>query len=326
MPTDPSKVVAGLFQSMWGLTALGVASERGLLARLSSPCTVEELAGRGLQPKTVQALLDVLQGLELVEAREGRFALVPGLASQLEGEAGILFSADLRSTLGQFQSLLRSAGVPGEPLEGWRSEDPVLVRAQAVVSEAMSVRMTPFLQRLEGCPERLQRAGAAILDVGAGGAGFCIAMARHFPQARIVGLEPASEALAVGHERVKEAGLESRIELRPHALAQLGERDAFDLAYAALMFMPDEIVVDGLPRLLRSLRPGGWLVTATVSVPGPDLGSAVSRFRAALWGDGARSSDWLLRQLTQAGFVDVRTPPGPPGSTMTPIAARRPPG
>src|SRR5262249_18366441 len=136
-----------------------------------------------------------------------------GLAAILKADGGRVLAADLRSTFGQIMELVETARTPGAPLDGWRAADPVLVEAQAMLSEGITPRIVPLFGMLEGVLARLETPGSAFLDVGAGGAGACIALARIFPQTRFVGLEPAPLALDIGRRRVAEAGLEARITL-----------------------------------------------------------------------------------------------------------------
>jgi SAM-dependent methyltransferase len=321
---DPQKVLAGLAESAWALNAFGTAAERGLLSALVEPRTAAELARQtALPPHAVQSMLEVLTALGLLQARGGAFAASEGLAALLKADGGRLLAADLRSTLGQLKEVVETARAPGTPIDGWRALDPAVVEAQAVVSEGATTKMVPALSMLEGLYARLESPGAKVLDVGAGGAGFCIALARRFPHACFVGLEPAPLALEIGRRRVAEAGLQARIELDSSPLERFDARDAFDLAYVAAMFMPDEVLAEGLPRVLRALRPGGWLISGTLCPPGEDLGSAVSRFRSSIWGGGRRHLEELRAQLERAGFTQVVAPPVPSGA-LQPIAARRP--
>lgn len=79
--------------------------------------------------------------------------------------------------------------------------------------------------------DRLNTHGAAVLDVGAGVGGICVAAARLWPNARVVGLEPAPAPLAEAHRNVAASGVGDRIELRSIRLDELTDIDAFDLAW-----------------------------------------------------------------------------------------------
>jgi SAM-dependent methyltransferase len=264
----------------------------------------------------------VLTSLGLVEARGEAFAASAALAALLKADGGRMLTAELRSTLGQIKDLIEAARAPG-PLDGWRALDPVLVEAQAVVSQSASEKILPMLGMLDGLFARLEAPGGAVLDVGAGGAGFCIAVARRFPHARFVGLEPAPVALEIGRRRIAEAGMQDRIVLDPSPMERFDAKEAFDFAYVAAMFMPDAVLADGLPRVLRAMRPGGWLISGTACPRGDGLGNAVGRFRGAIWGAGRRHVEELGAMLERAGFTQVMIPPVPPGN-LQPIGARRP--
>jgi SAM-dependent methyltransferase len=276
-----------------------------------------------MERHALEGCLDVLVGLGLVEATGDKFAALPGFAELLRGPSAVMLKADLRSSLGQMTAIVEDAREAERPLEGWHASDPVVVEAQAIISELVQNRMQQmFLSHLEGLDERLSAPGAAVLDVGSGGAGVCIALARWRPGLRIVGLEPAADAMAIGRRRVAESGVGDRIELRPLRIEQLTDVAAFDFAYVASMFMPDEALEKGLPAVLRALKPGGWLVTGASCIPGTDLASAASRFKTATWGGGRRFAPDLVAALERACFAQVMTPPAP-GSGLAPVLARK---
>ena len=89
-------------------------------------------------------------------------------------------------------------------------------------------RMVARAVERAGCGERASRraaqalavsfsasanAGAAILDVATGTGDMAIALARHCPTARIIGVDVSPKMLAIGREKVARAGLSGRITL-----------------------------------------------------------------------------------------------------------------
>lgn len=58
------------------------------------------------------------------------------------------------------------------------------------------------------------RPGARVLDIGCGWGGLAIHIAEHFADVHVTGITLSVEQLAIAQQRVRERGLESRIELR----------------------------------------------------------------------------------------------------------------
>jgi SAM-dependent methyltransferase len=180
---------------------------------------------------------------------------------------------------------------------------------------------TTFHQ-MPGLFERLQQPRAAFLDAGAGVGGAAIALARCFPKLHIIGLEPNPAALQLAQRNVDAAELAERIELRQQRVEKLRLREAFDAGHMAQAFFSDEALERGLKNVHAALRPGGWLLTTTVSAEGPGLAAALSRLQNELWGGGARLPDELVRRLTEAGYVSVAVMDG--HANVHPVIGRRP--
>ena len=153
---DLRALASDLSRHTWSLTAIAIAAERGVLTAIAErPRTVAELASiASLALPTARALADVLAALELVvvegdEVRDGG-----ALAPYRDARAAEVLAADLRSTLGTNRDAAYAAEARGA-IEGWRAIDPVAVRAQGIVSHAMTLSLAPLLRAM---PDR--RAGA----------------------------------------------------------------------------------------------------------------------------------------------------------------------
>src|SRR5205085_5765824 len=102
-------------------------------------------------------------------------------------------------------------------------------------------------------------------------------MVRHWPSLRVVGIEPWEPSLAIARRNVESAGLAAQIELRQEAGEDLGDTEAFDLAWIPSAFIPEAALATIVPRVGRALRPQGWLLLAMVN-PGPEpLSAAIAR-------------------------------------------------
>ena len=326
------RTISELTEGWWAFTVFASALESGLLDQLLVPATADEAARRlDASPRLVDEMLQVLAAAGLVRRTGERFAVTDGLEAILTaGPLRTAVASMARSTLLQgerFFDRSRRRALAG----GWHDDDPELLEAQGGPSAALSdILLGKLAQRLDGLDERLNRPDACLLDVGTGSARTAVELCRRLPRAQVVGIDPMAEAIAVARRTVTEAGLADRIELREHGVEELEDADRFDFAWVAADFLPPAALRAGLRTVLRSLRVGGWALLLTLSVPGTDLRSSVSRFQNVRWAGEALLPEELVRMMEEAGFGSVRLVPEPLGNTLHFVAGRRmqqaPPG
>jgi predicted O-methyltransferase YrrM len=324
---DPSqearRTIDDLSQSVWAFATLTTALEVGLLDQLAEPQELGTIGGHsGLDPSLVEGILDVLVALGLVR-RDGQVIdAAPGLGPLLAAGAKEVLLAQLRSTDLQSRQLVDGARY-GSLVPGWQHTDPMLLEAQgrsgkgAIPAMIQSIRQNPELAA------RLDQPSARFLDVGVVVGVIAIELCRAFPGLRVVGLEPAPAPLAQAQTNVAAAGLADRIELRHQGVEELQDREAFDLAYVAQVFIPDGVFAAGLANVWRALRPGGWLSMPAISAAGQDLEAALSRLRNRLWGGGVRLPEQVAETAAAVGFTSVQISPFL-GGTFRAIFAQRP--
>jgi len=115
---------------------------------------------------------------------------------------------------------------------------------------------------------RIPADGHRVLDVASGTAAVAIELARAERGRTIVGVDQSPEMLAAGRERVANAGLSERIELREARAEELpfadGEFDALTFTYL-LRYVDD--VPATLRELARVVRPGGTVAMLEFGLP-----------------------------------------------------------
>jgi len=107
-----------------------------------------------------------------------------------------------------------------------------------------------------------------VLDVASGTAAVAIELARAAPERTIVGIDQSAEMLAAGRERVAQAGLAKRIELRDGRAESLPFADG---EFEGLTFTYLLRYVDDVPATLRELarvvKPGGIIAMQEFGLP-----------------------------------------------------------
>ena len=144
---------------------------------------------------------------------------------------------------------------------GWAETDPELIRARGATSGEVFLSILEQCRAyLPGLPERLDRPGAAFLDVGTGAGGIVIAMCRAHEGLHAVGLDISAVAVTAARGQIAEAGLGSRAKIREQSVAAIEDVDAFDLLWVPQLFLPEPVLAQALPRLHRAARPGAGLL------------------------------------------------------------------
>jgi precorrin-6B methylase 2 len=314
-----------LSSATWAYAALAAALELGMLDRLAEPIAEEEVAERCAVERDLAAdIVEALVAIGALRRREGMLVPAPSFEMLLSPSLARVLHAEIRGDHLQTRGLVHRAR-EGEPVCGWRLEDPVALTAQGETGGLIGLLVEALLPGLDGLAVRMAQPGARILDVGSGVGVVSIELCRLWSEAEAVGLEPHETARELGRSRIAAAGLADRIALRDERLEMLGERSAYDLAFLPQPFLPVEAIELGLPRIREALRPGGWLIVLANELPGDDpLVAAARRFRARVWGGGVIEPPALESALAEAGFDAVRA--DYPVASFRAICARRPLG
>ena len=107
-----------------------------------------------------------------------------------------------------------------------------------------------------------------ILDLATGTADLAIALAKHNPQAHIIGMDISEKMLEKGKEKVKQQGFESQIELRLGDAASLPFGDnSFDAVTVAFGVRNFENRTRSLAEIHRVLKPNGFVYILEFSMP-----------------------------------------------------------
>lgn len=281
------------------------AQEAGIVQTLAAgPATADTVArtcGAAIRPTTL--LLQGLVALGLLEQVGEVYALAP-VARFLAGSYRDLGD----SYWSHLPAFLRT----GEPMA--RMDDPQeSERHYQAQARALAWMMAPAAEAAATALDiGGRRRGLAVLDVGAGAAGWSLALARRDPATTVTALDwPA--VLAIAQKAATEAGLQDRFA----AIAGDYHRvalppAAFDLAIVANVTHLETAAGnrDLFERLRRTLRPGGEIAVIDVfpTQPAGALPAALYALGLALRTKGGRvhSAAELQEWLAAAGFGESR--------------------
>jgi SAM-dependent methyltransferase len=211
-----------------------------------------------------------------------------------------------RAFLRQAAELIENPGRSG----GWDQVDAPLLQSMGKLSMAISGAIMTAERRLPDLGARLG-AGAegTFLDVGTGTGWLAIAMARSHPTLAVTGIDIFSPSLDLARTNVREAGLDSRVELLMQNATELSEDQQFDAIWLPLPFLPGTIVEAVIAAAARALRPGGWLLPGTFIGPDDRLSQLLNDLRIVRSGGHPWRPDEITGMLTAAGFAEVQEIP-----------------
>ena len=234
---------------------------------------------------------------------------IPDL-SKLAPPQRAMVAAFVRSAFGQASNLLT------EPARdaGWTYTDPTVLEGQGRGSMIL--------------PSILAQTGefgevTSFLDVGTGVGWLAVGAAQVWPDSTIVGIDTWEPSLERARTNVADAGLANRIELRNESVADLSDRDCFDLTWLPSFFMPRDVVAGGLGRILAATRSGGQIVVARYDPPSDQLAQATLHLRTIRDGGSWLETEEIVGLLSDAGWADVRIVPKAGPLPLTFVAGRR---
>jgi SAM-dependent methyltransferase len=288
------------------------------LAHRPEGIAARELAdATSVDPAYAEVWLRSAVANELVDrTEEGAFRLAPHMATLLLDAASPAYVGGTMTVLAQPEIFDRF----GERLATgtrtwWDQVAPAFIDGVAGTGGAFYTRLVPGgLAQVPGLAETLG-AGARILDTACGAGVGLVALAEHYPTATIVGADGDAFSLERAAVRLRERGLDGRVELVHTLLEDLDRTGEFDLVTNNIS-MHESRDLDAVTRnVARALKPGGWFVISDFPFPDTDEGlrTVPGRIMSGIQFFEAQIDDQLLPVsayldlLERHGFADIGT-------------------
>ncbi|MDT5224371.1 MAG: hypothetical protein QOG19_1778 [Mycobacterium sp.] len=165
--------------------------------------------------------------------------------------------------------------------------------------------------RTEAIRQLSLKPGEVVVDVGCGTGSLAVMMKRHESAARVIGVDPDPEVLAIARDKTRKAGVAVEF------VRGMGDRAADLVGAGTADKTVSSLVLHQCPvpmkraiiaNMFQLLRPGGELVIADFGLQRNAL--MRNGFRIVQWADGKDdtqpNADGILPELIeQAGFLDV---------------------
>jgi SAM-dependent methyltransferase len=249
---------------------------------------------------------------EVLAARQ-----LAGSAADVDGPLRAMIAAQARSPLLQAAAL-----VSGGVVDWSHQPDEALLAQGRASGQAAAPFATYLLPQLGSLGERLRQPGARMLDVGTGVGALALAYAEQFPALQVVGIDVLPRVLALAEQTLASSPAGERVELRRQSVAELADREAFDLAWVPAPFVPPVALRAGLPRVVAALRPGGWAMLGHGKLHEDPVKAALTRFKTVAYGGTPLDDEQAQRELADAGCDHVQTVPTPPGAPSMTVGQR----
>jgi SAM-dependent methyltransferase len=225
-------------------------------------------------------------------------------------------AAQAAAPLFQTSALLRGGAV-------WVSQpDEAIITQGRASAQGAAAFQQLGLPLMPGLAEALAEPGARMLDVGTGVAALAASYAELFPELTVVGIDVLPRVLAMAEDLLLASPVADRVVLREQDVSELTDQATFALAWLPAPFVPEAALRVGVPRVARSLIPGGWLTLGHGKLGRDPLDAALTRFKTVSYGGTALSNEQAQALLLDAGLVDVATIPTPPGAPAVTIGRR----
>ena len=341
--SDPQAAFDRAFTAVLGHQSVSVGSigiRAGLFAGIEDRGSVsasELAAGLGFDEHLVRVWCRAAFAFEFLDTDpEGRYRLTPGTATVMLDESHPLnMGGRFLFATATWQDTLVYPDALADPAVRSRSErDPLVLDALRATSAPDSVMLIDHvLPHVPGLVQALHE-GGAILEIGCGAGQLCLALARRFPTAHLVGVEFDPASVEQARTAVQDADLQHRVQVSHADANHLTDRDTYALVIMNRSLHevggPDEHL-NVLRRSNNALRAGGWAIVSELPYPdneadyrtNPDARRLAGvQLHEAIVGCAMITTSQLTALMRDAGYHDVRVIDQPRSSRIVSVGRR----
>jgi 2-polyprenyl-3-methyl-5-hydroxy-6-metoxy-1,4-benzoquinol methylase len=275
----------------WGLTAESLGALGAYLTLIDGE------AGEAGVRERLRSLTAAAGLPDLAELEPPQRAMIAGLA---------------RSSLKQALDLLEEP----ERGPGWAYTDPGVLDGWGRGSAAVPGMISAVLPEISDVQ--------TLLDVGTGVGLLAVGATNVWKDVTVVGIDTWEPSLDRARKHVADAGLTERVELRNQNVVDLSDVDRFDCAWVPTFFLPEQLAEAAVAAVVRSVKPGGWVVLGRF-LPMPDpVADAMLQLRTYRFGGCLLDEPRSVELLEGAGCTSVRVAPAPPPVQMAFTVGQKP--
>jgi ubiquinone/menaquinone biosynthesis C-methylase UbiE len=221
---------------------------------------------------------------------------------------GVFTVLEQREVFDRFEQHLAS----GERL-WWDECSPEWIAGVAGTGTPFYTRLVPGgLAQVPGLPERLE-AGCRVVDTACGSGAGIVRLAETYPACTIVGVDGDAHSLEGAADRVRDAGVEGRVELVTSPLEAMRLDEPATLVINNISMHECRDIDRVTENVAAALEPGGWFVISDFPFPETVAGlrTPPGRIMSGIQYFEAQIDDQLLPRraydelLDRHGFTDL---------------------
>lgn len=304
-PQEQAAVLLNHVAGYIGHRTIAIGLRSGIIAALAeSASSAEDLAGRlGYDCFYVSVWCRSALAAGVLQRAGDGYELAPHTATLLLEVEGPGFVGGLFPLVQQPEMFDRFEQRLGSGERTWWNEtSPEWIAGVAATGRPFYTRLVPDgLARVPGLADRL-RAGCRVADTASGSGLGLLALAVHYPDCHLVGIDGDAHSLGAASEALERAGVEDRVSMICSPLEEMRLDEPVSLVINNIS-MHECRDIDAVTQRVRDmLEPGGWFVISDFPFPDDDddetLRSVPGRIMSGIQFFEAQIGDQLLSRTT----------------------------
>lgn len=319
LPTyvEARSVLDPLLSAVQLLGLLQGVHRSGLLAAARTPTSAAQLAAvTGIAESRVVNICRALEAHEVLIQTDGQYHLADPWLVLTTPNGPIPFENILALTFAQMKILTNSAA--GDEDYWTLTSDDRLAIATGITSNPASPQVLGIIAKAykEYLPEidQIFTEGGHCLELGCGAASAMLSYLQVHPKLTAVGVELASDLVAMARQRALDLGVSDRVRFIEGDACDFSAPAQFDAVFWSQSFFPIAVRAAALQVAYQSLKPGGFLLAALQKREPTDrlhtqAGREYTMLRLIRDGLGVPDvgAEALRQEIEAGGFIETKT-------------------